>query len=187
MQRLLKERQQLQCTLPQKWTSIEKTRGEESLTADVMTVWLPGAKLRELQKHYFKLEMLHKFIHNMNVCHRHWDPHYKTLLDICFSPNAEENRPSSVSSSRTLSLLPRGSFWRRQTRVLLMVQGTVCENTSWIMERTVHVLQKAIVRQGCLTPASVPFKNGLEGSAQFRIQRWCVPSLLCNQDFLKVK
>lgn len=36
----------------------------------------------------------------------------------------------------------------RRTDLLLTVQGTVWENTSWIMERTVDVLQKAIEGRG---------------------------------------
>lgn len=140
-----------------------------------MTVWLDDAKLiqRITERHTiltwkcFKSSSTVCLIHQLApLCHLHWDPDYYSkplhiLLDICFSPNADENRPSSVRISYTLSLIPQGSFWRRQTGVLLMVQGTVWENTSWIMERTVDVLQKATVRQGCLTTASVPFKNRL--------------------------
>lgn len=118
----------------------------------------------------FNLDVFHNFIYRMSHSAALFLPSSVRctisnimplcgLLDICFSPNADENRPPCVCSSCTLSLVPQGSFWRRQTGALLMVQGTVWENTSWIMERKVDVLQKAIVRHGCLATASVPFKK----------------------------
>lgn len=154
-----------------------------------MTVWLDDAKLiqRHIQFWLGNIPSVHlQYVSftssllpssltyrllNLVPLHR--------LLDICFSPHADKNRPCSVCSPCTLFLLPQGSFWRRQTGILLMVQGTVWKNTSWIMERTVDVLQKAIVRQGCLTTASVPFKNGLQSGAVLSSKFKAEPSRVC--------
>lgn len=106
---------------------------------DAMTVWLNDAQLiqRSMSKIYkFNLDVFHNFIYRMSHSAALFLPSSVRctisnimplcgLLDICFSPNADENRPPCVCSSCTLSLVPQGSFWRRQTGALLMVQGTV--------------------------------------------------------------
>lgn len=121
--------------------------------------------------------MLHELISHMNFFHLQWEPH--NLRHVIFSKTRWEQAFFSVCTSGTRSLIPQGSFWKRQTGVLLMVQGTVSENTSWIMERTVHVLQKATVREGCLISVSVPLKKKkiARSSVQFKIQGWSVSRL----------
>lgn len=131
--------------------------------------------------------MLHELISHMNFFHLQWEPH--NLRHVIFSKTRWEQAFFSVCTSGTCSLIPQGSFWKRQTGVLLMVQGTVSENTSWIMERTVHVLQKATVREGCLISVSVPFKKKKKiarSSVQFKLQGWSV-SRLCSWDFLMLQ
>lgn len=133
--------------------------------------------------------MLHELISHMNFFHLQWEPH--NLRHVIFSKTRwEQAFFFIVCTSGTCSLIPQGSFWKRQTGVLLMVQGTVSENTSWIMERTVHVLQKATVREGCLISVSVPFKKKKKkiarSSVQFKLQGWSV-SRLCSWDFLMLQ